>query len=208
MKKKLLVCVMLFMPTAKSETLIIGDSIFALTKEVPKNLEAAGLEFEMKAQVGAKIEQIARQYDEYKQEHGVPSLIIMDGGGNNILRENLLSCLRGQPACYRKVDYVVKFSQGFRDQLREDGVKRVILVGIHYFQGWRKPLNPVADYAMEKISCGNIVDDFCTLIDLREHFEEDGLLLIDGIHPNAKGSKIISDLILMEIQEMLYSYWR
>jgi len=188
---------LLFMNEAKSNTLIIGDSIFALTRDVPNNLRDAGYEFEMRAQVGAKIEQIAKQYIMYKEEYGVPATVIMDGGGNNVLRGMLLECLRGEQKCLVEVERVAKFSNDFRDQLLEDGVEKIILVGIHYFHGWREPLNKIVDYAMERIDC----NDSCVFIDIREPFKDEGLLLFDGIHPNAKGSKIISDQILLELQE-------
>ena len=197
MKIFILFFFVIFMTETNAKTLIIGDSIFALTRDVPNNLEAAGLEFEIRAQVGAKIEQIAKQYMMYKEKYGVPSIVIMDGGGNNILRGMLLECVRGEPKCFVEVERVAKFSNDFRDQLLEDGVEKIILVGIHYFHGWREPLNKIVDYAMDRIEC----DDSCAVVDIREPFKEDGLLLFDGIHPNAKGSKIISDLILLELQE-------
>ena len=188
---------LIIMPVAKSNTLIIGDSIFALTKDVPNNIRSAGYEFDMRAQAGAKIEQIAKQYSQYKSVHGVPSIVIMDGGGNNILRGKLLECIRKNDKCFLEVERIANFSNDFRDQLINDGVKKIILVGIHYFHGWKARLNTIVDYAMDRVIC----DDYCILVDIREPFKEKGLLMMDGIHPNAKGSKIISDLILLALQE-------
>ena len=185
------------MNEAKSNTVIIGDSIFALTRDVPNNLRDAGYNFEMRAQVGAKIEQIKKQYIMYKEEFGVPATVIMDGGGNNILKGMLIECLRGEEKCFIEVERIAKFSNDFRKQLLEDGVEKIILVGIHYFHGWRARLNAVVDYAMVRIDCTGA----CILVDVREPFKDDGLLMIDGIHPNEKGSKIISDGILLALQE-------
>jgi len=181
----------------KADTLIVGDSIFALTGDVPDNLKAAGLDFEIRAQVGAKIEQIALQYQTYKEENGVPSLIIMDGGGNNILRGAFLECLRGTQKCYEIIDEIYTMKRQITDEMKADGVEKIIYVGIHYLHGWRSPLNIPIDYAMDRFK----INDVTTLIDIREPFKEEGLLLVDGLHPNAKGSKIISDLILLELQE-------
>ena len=197
MKIFILFLFLMIMSPTKANTLIIGDSIFALTKDVPNNLRDAGYSFEMRAQVGAKIEQIAKQYEQYKEEYGVPAIVIMDGGGNNIIRGRLLQCLRQEQKCFVEVERVAKFSNDFRYQLLEDGVEKIILVGVHYFHGWRKSLNSVVDYAMDRVTC----NDSCILVDIREPFKEEGLLLFDGIHPNAKGSKIISDMILLALQE-------
>ena len=111
---------------AKADTLIVGDSIFALTGDVPDNLKSAGLDFEIRAQVGAKIEQIALQYQTYKEENGVPSLIIMDGGGNNILRGAFLDCLRGTPKCYEIIDEIYNMKRQITDEMKADGVMRVV----------------------------------------------------------------------------------
>lgn len=203
MKIFILFLFLMIMTPANAKTLIIGDSIFALTRDVPNNLRDAGYDFEMRAQVGAKIEQIAKQYIMYKEENGVPSLIIMDGGGNDILRGALLDCLRGTPKCYEIIDEIYTMKRQITNEMKADGVEKILYVGIHYLHGWRSPLNIPIDYAMDRFK----INDITTLIDIREPFKEEGLLLVDGIHPNAKGSKIISDLLLLELQ-MLQSPWR
>jgi lysophospholipase L1-like esterase len=192
---KLIFMMMLIMPVAQAKTLIVGDSIFALTKEVPNNLRQAGLEFDLRAQAGAKLEKIDKQYELYKEEQGVPSLIIMDGGATDLNMGAFFACLRGLPKCYNKIDEVGKNKKILIDKMKDDGVDRIIFVGVHYLQGWRTPLNTPIDYAMDRFE----VNDITTFVDIREPFRRKGLILLDGIHPNAAGSKIISDLILSSL---------
>lgn len=194
---KFIVLLFLLTPMIEAKNLIIGDSIFHLTKEVPNNLKQAGLVFDNYSMSGARIKEIVAQYERYKKNHGIPELIIMDGGGNDILLGKPIACLKGTPSCYRAVDEVIEIGENLITQMKQEGVERIIFVGIHYLKGWRIPYNRIMDYAATKFIC----QDLCTYVDVREPFKANGLILPDGIHPNAKGSKIISDLILEKLEQ-------
>jgi hypothetical protein len=183
---------------AKADTLMIGDSIFALTEEVPDFLLEAGLDFELRAKSGSKMEIIAQQYRDYKKDTGIPETVIMDGGGNNVLQDHYIECVKQSDLCDKAIDKIFGTGQALLEEMKEDGVKKIVYVGIHYFKKWNAGLNPTVDKGTElaKTICQ---PELCWFIDLRPHFDRPGLLLKDDIHPNTEGSRIIADLILGEI---------
>jgi hypothetical protein len=196
---KILAVLFLISGAAMGNTLMIGDSIFALTEKIPNNLKRAGLKFDMRAVSMAKIEDIAQQYRRYRDEIGVPEMVIMNGGGNNILtnKEVLKHCLANDEAC---VNYLRKINQVGHElwlEMQSDGVERVIYVGIHYLLSVPR-LNPIIDIGMDEVEQICAISPFrCDFVDVRPQFKDrTDLYLIDGIHVNDAGSKIISNSIL------------
>jgi lysophospholipase L1-like esterase len=183
--------------TLQAKTLMIGDSIFDLTKEVPTFLEQDGLVLDNLAVSSSMMEAIAQQYRTYKKEKGIPELVIMDGGGNDILLNHYADCVKDNATCNAALEKIYATGTELLNEMREDGVQKIIYVGIHYFQRWNKQLNPTVDKGMKKLQ--EICVEPCTFIDLRPHFDRPGLLLFDDIHPNTKGSRIIADLILQAL---------
>jgi lysophospholipase L1-like esterase len=191
---------MAFLATSShAQTVIIGDSIFALTKRVPKHLKENGVDFDLRAQTGAKLERIVEQYREYKSAHGVPKMVIMDGGGNNILRGHLENCRKRNKKCNDEIGNTLKILYEFWGELSEEGVESIVHVGLHYLSDKYRIYDPLIDEIMDEVKtiCSFVPTD-CKFVDPRPAFRgrENDLLIFDGIHPNKKGSIIIADLIL------------
>lgn len=185
----------------QASTLIIGDSIFALTGEVPKNLKEAGLDFRMGAKSGARMKGIIRQYISYREEYGAPSLVIFNGGGNDILIDGIRDCAARNPRCDDLVHGVVVDTARLISIMHDDGVERAIYLGIHLLRGPLTPLNPIINTSMDEtpamLNAAPLEIDF---VDPRPLFKgRKNLHMVDMVHPNARGSKIISDLILEAI---------
>jgi lysophospholipase L1-like esterase len=181
-----------------AKILIVGDSIFDLTKDVPTFLEQAGVKFDIRAVTGSKIAQVKEQYIKYRSEVGVPQIVIFNGGGNDILRGGVKDCAARNEKCDELVEGVFKTGIELILEMFDDGVEQGIFLGIHYLAGPFKVLNPTIDAAMNQLI--PILDSApmpVTFVDPRPNFKgRDDLYIIDQIHPNAKGSRIIADLIL------------
>jgi hypothetical protein len=196
---KILAVLFLISGAAMGNTLMIGDSIFALTEKVPDNLRRAGLKFDFRAVSMAKIEDIAQQYRNYRDEIGVPEMVIMNGGGNNILtnREVLKHCLANDEVCVNYLREVNQVGQELWLEMQSDGVERVIYLGIHYLLSLHK-LNPIIDIGMDEVAQMCAISPFrCDFVDVRPQFKNrTDLYLLDGVHVNDLGSQIISNSIL------------
>jgi lysophospholipase L1-like esterase len=185
---------------AMADTLMIGDSIFALTKKIPNNLENAGIKFVLRAESMAKVDEITQQYRAYRDEIGVPEIVIMNGGGNDIIgNEDMIGdCYKRTQRC---IDYVHEINRKGSEAILEmhsDGVARIVYVGIHYLNYFATPLNPLVDIGMDEFKqiC-DLAPIRCDFVDPRPSFKgATDLHVKDGIHLNDKGAKVISDLII------------
>lgn len=196
---KVFIFLMCFLSTPLlAENLIVGDSVFALTKAVPRYLSRHDVDFEMRAKVGAKIEEIAVFYKRHVTLVGVPETVIMNGGGNNVIRGNIKNCVRQSSKCDLVLENTLNAIYSLWQQMHNDGVKKIIYVGVHYLDKPFKNLNPIVDKAMDSI---NIYHKKMNVrfVDTRRTFEKPGLLLFDGIHPNQAGSEEIAKLILNQL---------
>jgi lysophospholipase L1-like esterase len=195
--------VLFFAMPALGNSIIIGDSIFALTKAVPNNLKKEGYEFTLLAKSGALTDEIAEQYERYVEEYGVPDTVLYNGGGNDILFKSYGACYKHSDSCYRYVDSIIRKGLDLVKKMQEDGVRQVIYVGLHYLGPMHTRLNKIIDYGMDTVAV-----EASTLhikfIDIREPFSHkwnERLWLLDDVHPNIVGSKIISDRIAAVLDE-------
>ena len=203
MKKKLFISFLCFISSiANANTLMIGDSVFALTEAVPNNLRAAGLRFEMRAETGAGIDRIFEQYQEYKLDFGSPpSIVIVNGGGNDILLSRYLKeCIKKSEICDYHIYNVAQKGAKLLLEFAKDNVSKVIFLGIHYLGNPLSVLNPTIDLGMSlfQTMCDGS-PAYCVFVDPRPFFGPDKkVYLFDGVHPNKSGSEIISAMILTQ----------
>lgn len=218
-----------------SEVSVFGDSYIALdpsylpgdTHPFVANLEelsrAAGAlgaddAYRRYAQSGASLAYgpfIPEQLDAALAEDPNIKLIIMTGGGNDVLVNNR-GCLEyateaevaTDPACVKVVDAAIAAGQTMVDRGAEAGVKAVIYFFYPHLPGLLRGgigagtyPNSVLDYAIPRVKsfCDSQTKVACHFVDLRAAFDknndswpDDGMINIDGIHPSAAGLKIMA----------------
>ncbi len=196
--------IFLFIPAlhAQPTTIIIGDSIFAWG-DAASHLREGGLQFDMLAVAGANMDQISNQYREWRDERGVPEVVIMNGGGNDIIQTAYNACLARAPKCFEVLERVIQTGYDLFREMDADGVERVVHVGIHYLGPIHRGLNWAVDVGMDELVQTCPLSPLpCSLVDLRPSFKRgSNLLELDGLHPNKAGAKVIADLILEEFAD-------
>ena len=172
---------------------IIGDSIFTTINHRIKNLLEQKFNqpiFDHSSQ-GAWTKDILEQY---KKNRGTKEILILDGGGNDVFG-NSWNCKQLNDSCKNIISASLKNQSEIINLANQDNVKKIIYLGLHYpnDSAYRK----VIDYAYPKIEdiCKKSKNT-CLLVDLRKPFENrKDLLEWDGIHPNWRGTDLISNLI-------------
>ncbi len=218
-----------------SEVVVLGDSYIALdpsylpgdTHPFVRNLEelarAAGAlgaddSYRRYAQSGASLAYgpfIPEQFEKAVQDDANIKVVIMDGGGNDVLVNNR-ACLEfkteaeiaANEGCVAAVDKAIEAGQKLFDRAVEAGVQAVIYFFYPHLPGLGRGgigagtyPNTVLDYAVPRVKdfCVSQTKIPCHFIDMRGPFDsdgdgwsDDGLINIDGIHPTAEGSKIMA----------------
>jgi hypothetical protein len=204
---------------APSQVVMIGDSYLALSGDVKEVLTAQALEagaldegesyrnyYVSGTQLGgAGVNAIPRQYEKAKAADPDIKLLIMTGGGNDVLIGNR-SCLQTSPpentSCLDTIQASLDAAQLLFEQAAADGVTDIIYFFYpHLPEGGiltGPAVNTTTDYAYPEVKAG--CDDFeglrCHFIDTRPAFEGHADYIgPDGIHPTLGGSTAIADLI-------------
>ena len=130
--------------------------------------------------------------------------VIMDGGGNDAFA-NESECIEN--LCPGLLEDMIEELNQFLDTLLEDGVRNVIYVGYYHPTGSKVPLIPFLDIATDRMkqACSN-AEINCTFIDTRETFrlygESQRLISFDGLHTSSRGSSVIAEMILEELNKI------
>jgi hypothetical protein len=218
-----------------SQVAVLGDSYVALdpsyilldTHPFVRNLEdlaraAGALEkndaYRRYAQSGASMAYepaIPKQLDAALKANPDIKLVIMDGGGNDILVNNrgcleyaTLAELKKDQACLDVVDNAIAAGQELFDKGVEAGVEAVVYFFYPHLPGAANGgigagthPNVVLDYAYPLVRkfCERQTAAPCYFVDTRKAFDKDrdglpdpGMINIDGIHPTAESSKILA----------------
>lgn len=192
----------------QDQTIMIGDSIFARNGEVENYLETnKGLNIDSYAQSGARMSQIVSQYHSASKilSNGI---VIMNGGGNDILRDNLRDCLAFNDACRTAIDAALDLGQDLIQDMADDGMEHVVVLGYYYTEGYLAGLKNAHDYGMERLYsiCEQSISFIgCYVVDPRGPFSSGtGLIESDGIHPTIAGSRVLANLIWDEMDSNIF----
>lgn len=183
---------------AQDHIILIGDSIFSKNGEIKLYLEEnKGLDIVSYAQSGAKMDEVIDQY--YAADLSLSNgVVLMNGGGNDILQDNYLNCRFFNRTCREVIDETLAKNEDLFMQMAEDGIQDVIFLSYYYTTGIAGGLDRAVDYAAIKLEeiCEFSPYINCHMVDPRDEFRSGSNLIIwDGIHPTVKGSHLLAELI-------------
>jgi lysophospholipase L1-like esterase len=205
MLKSIILVFLVVFGTAKAkgeEVRIFGDSVFAQSGIIAEELrELSQYEIVSHAKDGATMGEIQDQYRLNKND--VSSLVVMNGGANDVLRGGAFSCMMRTSRCLRVIDNALMLMRQTLDEMAEDGVKTIVWVGYYRPINAASTLRRIIDYItplMEDVCSESAVE--CRIVDPREEFSKGWWLIQrDGIHPTDKGSRLIASLIWETMRE-------
>ena len=191
-----------------NQVVIIGDSIFALSGDIKRNLANAaqenyrGYALSGAQMVGGSRTPIPAQYTGARNADSNIRTMIMDGGGNDILIGGESECNPYSAACQAILDGVYGAMDTLFARMNTDGVQDLVYLGYYRVKGSNASLNPVLDIGMADFI--DICDDSpvsCHFVDPRGPFTGHlNWIKNDGIHPTGTGSQVLADLIWQTMQ--------
>lgn len=193
-------------PVNAGDTLIVGDSVFALSGDIRRYLEQDLDEVvDSHARSGCQMiggnllcsrrYAIPRQYANASKT-GIDT-VIFNGGGNDI---QLNSCRPSLSACMPLLNSLEAEIATLVQQMKADGIENIIFLGYYNATGQAAELREINEYSMD-YKAANYPAMGVTFIDVRDAFNgnEAQYIANDGIHPTAAGSRVLADLILQEL---------
>lgn len=187
---------------------IIGDSFYALSGEITNALEqraraagalGAGENYREYAVSGTRLSggfspNIPQQYANARQAGSV-KVVIMDGGGNDMLQGN---CSNPPNASCPDIQNAVNAADSLFDQMAMDGVEHLIYT---FYpdpvnnSGLQSRLDVLRPLIRQEVESSPVPGS--QYIDLRPVFEGryGEYIMSDGIHPTAAGSRATADAI-------------
>jgi lysophospholipase L1-like esterase len=199
-----------------NDVVVLGDSIFALSGEIQQNLHAwAGGTFRNYTTSGAQLvggilgPSLYQQYDMAMADNPNSRIVLLDGGGNDILLPALAfdpyDCMtqwyewgRLSRSCKDFIDDIYVDGVNLLNEMHAGGATDVIFLGYYYTKNgllWADDLKEAIDYGDTRLAqgCQNSAAN-CTFIDPRSTIR-DRDITIDGVHPNSTGSRKLAELI-------------
>ena len=194
----------------------LGDSIFALSGKIQENLHArAGGTFRNYTTSGAQLvggilaPSLPQQYDMAADDPVHSPIVVMDGGGNDILipaialdpydcKTQWYEWGRLSRSCRNFIDDLYVEGVDLLNTMQADGVTDIIYLGYYYTKNGLFALDSLeeaVDYGDGVLAsaCANAVVS-CTFVDPRSTIR-DSDIIVDGIHPSTSGSNKLADLI-------------
>jgi hypothetical protein len=200
-----------------NKVVFFGDSIFALSGEIQARLHSlnGGKTFRNYTTSGAELTggliqpSIAQQIDIANADNPNSTVVVMDGGGNDILIPAVAldpnDCLTqwyefGQLSsrCKSFIDDIYVEGVDMLNDLHADGITDVIFLGYYYTKNGLLLVDDLEEaivYGDARLAqaCRNSIVS-CTFIDPRSTIR-DSDITGDGVHPTAGGSRKLADLI-------------
>jgi lysophospholipase L1-like esterase len=206
------------------QVITLGDSIFDLSGEIQESLETyAGETFRRYTQNGAELfggvlsMSVYEQYEMAKSNNPDIDIIVMNGGGNDILIPAILldpyNCMtqwyqfgRLSTRCKNFIDDLYVEGVNVLNEMYVDGVENVIYLGYYHTKNGLfhvDSLEEAVDYGDETLAraCRNTIVN-CEFVDPRSSIN-DSDIIFDGIHPASSGSQKLADLIWLELEPLL-----
>jgi lysophospholipase L1-like esterase len=179
---------------AANEVLIIGDSLLtAANREIVVELRRlAGANYVDRSAPGARMANIVTQYDNAPAPQ--PKVVIMDGGGNDVLQNP--SCSAG---CTQHMQAITTF-RTFLQQMSTEGVQHVVFISYYDMPSiaagndWMRP-RLQAECQQSPVPCH--------FVDLRTLFvgQASNQYTTDGIHPTVAAADQCSAAIWSTMQQ-------
>jgi len=192
---------------AAANKLIVGDSIFALSGAIRANLQTALNEtVNSSARSGCQMIggngicparfAVPQQYANASKT-GIRT-IIFNGGGNDFLLGNPCSPLT-VAACQQAIQAIEETISSLAARMRAGGATKIIYLGYYNVTG-APELGPINNFDAD-LKARTYPAQGIVYIETRPSFagREAQLLNADGIHPNAQGSRILTDLIRAQL---------
>jgi lysophospholipase L1-like esterase len=154
--------------------------------------------------------QIPAQFDTAKAADPDIKLVIMTGGGNDILIGNRACLTDPAPqneSCVTTVDNSLAAAAELYQNMAASGVEDVVYFSYpHLPTGFLTgpAANEMLDYSYPRVqeACDSLTAPDCHFIDTRPAFEGNASLIgPDGVHPTPAGSEVIANLIWDVMQD-------
>lgn len=208
-----------------NNVVFLGDSIFALSGDIQKSLHAkAGGTFRNYTTSGAQLDggiinpSIRGQFERAESDNPNSSIVVMDGGGNDILIPTIAladpyDCKtqwyefgRLSKTCRDYIDDLYVDVVDLLNDIHASGVNNVVYLGYYYTKAGllgANDLDEAVDYG-DKIlasACKNSTVN-CSFVDPRPVINSSDIKS-DGVHPTTSGSNKIANLIWAKLEPLL-----
>ncbi|MEH6490996.1 SGNH/GDSL hydrolase family protein [Halopseudomonas sp.] len=194
--------------SSSPDTMILGDSIFALSGDIHEYLEAdldenigtyarSGCQLSGGNVLCSRLYSVERQYARASKT-GIKT-VIFNGGGNDI---QLNSCRPSLTRCMPLLNELEDKIAALVADMRDDGIEEIIFLGYYNATGGAEELREINNYSMNYKAAAypgmNV-----KFVDVRAAFagKEAQYITSDGIHPTAAGSRVLADLLLQALDQ-------
>jgi lysophospholipase L1-like esterase len=178
------------------DVITIGDSWMSLgTVGIQQSLvKASGQPYRTYGLGGTRLldEVIPNQYEQAKQDDPDIKTVVMSAGGNDILQNIgiLLDCNPLGDSCKMQINMVAERLKALWQEMADDGVEDVILIGYSRAGG---SFTPSIEYSAQ------VITPLCEAAPLHCHAIDSDIvinqMLRDGIHPTDEGYDLLGEAI-------------
>lgn len=191
---------------------IIGDSLFTHGNHIPRALQqVSGLTIVNHAVLGSWMRDLSGQYQRIRGLR--PKIIIMDGGGNDMLGQRDACSNALTPQCRATIENAMNLAKDLWRQMAQDGVHAVIYMSGYYPEPgrWNASTSNYAtqgsyteavDFAANRVKAECAAQTIrCIVVDARTAVQGMVGYTDDGIHPSFAASSRIADAIWQAMQQ-------